>query len=206
MTTPAVSGGGGIPAPPPPPPSLPQMSSALPPSQKCAIVECPNPRYVDPSGTVHECCGITHAMEHQRRLALMQRKSTYLVFMRIVYPSRLFLATICGRNKHLIIATDLISCGAIIELMLEGVWCGEFLFPGLPKYLDVLCRYDLLWIILSFSNTYTVETNQQVVKGVTHCYLPECNLPTWPFMNYCGRTHAQQGKQRNLPRKKFLSL
>ena len=53
----------------------PQFSSGavLPPSQKCAIVECPNPRYVDESGTVHECCGITHAMEHQRRLALMQR-------------------------------------------------------------------------------------------------------------------------------------
>ena len=80
MTTPVACGGGGISAPPPPPPpSLPQMSSALPPSQKCAIVECPNPRYVDPSGTVHECCGITHAMEHQRRLALMQRKSAYIV-------------------------------------------------------------------------------------------------------------------------------
>ena len=47
-------------------------SAVLPPSQKCAIVECPNPCYVDESGTVHECCGITHAMEHQRRLALMQ--------------------------------------------------------------------------------------------------------------------------------------
>lgn len=70
MTT--TAGGGGISAPPPPP----QMSSALPPSQKCAIVECPNPRYVDESGTVHECCGITHAMEHQRRLALMQRRLT----------------------------------------------------------------------------------------------------------------------------------
>ena len=68
MTT--TAGGGGISAPPP------QMSSALPPSQKCAIVECPNPRYVDESGTVHECCGITHAMEHQRRLALMQRRLT----------------------------------------------------------------------------------------------------------------------------------
>ncbi len=77
MTTPAAAGVG-ISAPPPPLPG-PQMSSALPPgSQKCAIVECPNPRYVDESGTVHECCGVTHAMEHQRRLALMQRKFTVL--------------------------------------------------------------------------------------------------------------------------------
>ena len=72
MTIPAAAGVG-ISA-PPPPPLPPQMSSALPPLQKCAIVECPNPRFVDETGTVHECCGITHAMEHQRRLALMQRK------------------------------------------------------------------------------------------------------------------------------------
>ena len=53
-------------------------SSSLPADKKCAIVECPNPRYVDESGTVHECCGITHAMEHQRRLALMKRKLTWI--------------------------------------------------------------------------------------------------------------------------------
>ena len=52
----------------------------------------------------------------------------------------------------------------------------------------------------TIATTYA-ETNQQVVKGVTHCYLPECNRPTWPFMNYCGKTHADLGKQRNLPRK-----
>ena len=80
MTTPAAAGVG-ISAPPPPPSLPPQMSSALPPSQKCAIVECPNPRYVDETGTVHECCGITHAMEHQRRLALMQRKLIIIIFM-----------------------------------------------------------------------------------------------------------------------------
>ena len=58
-----------------PSPSVPPQSSSpnLPSSNKCAIAECPNPRYVDESGTVHECCGITHAMEHQRRLALMKR-------------------------------------------------------------------------------------------------------------------------------------
>ena len=58
--------------PPPPPPTLPPT---LPPSgiKKCAIPECPKACYVDPSGTVHECCGYTHAMEHQRRQALLQR-------------------------------------------------------------------------------------------------------------------------------------
>ena len=64
---------------PPPNGSLP-TSSALPPDKKCAIQECPNPRYVDESGTVHECCGLTHAMEHQRRLALMKRKLATLQF------------------------------------------------------------------------------------------------------------------------------
>ena len=72
MSSPAV--GAIFPSPPPPSPSSQAVSSALPPSQKCAIVECPYPRYVDESGIVHECCGITHAMEHQRRLALMQRE------------------------------------------------------------------------------------------------------------------------------------
>ena len=40
-----------------------------------------------------------------------------------------------------------------------------------------------------------------VVKGVTHCLLPECNNLVWPFMNYCGRSHADLGKQRGLQRK-----
>ena len=58
-----------------PPPPLPTPSLGLSPTMKCAIIECPNARYKDESGTVHECCGLTHAMEHQRRLALMKRKS-----------------------------------------------------------------------------------------------------------------------------------
>ena len=45
-----------------------------------------------------------------------------------------------------------------------------------------------------------LETNQQIVKGLTHCLLRECSNPTWPFENYCGRTHANIGKQRGLIR------
>ena len=41
----------------------------------------------------------------------------------------------------------------------------------------------------------------RVVKGVSHCLLPECNRITWPFMNYCSKTHAQIGKKRGLIRK-----
>lgn len=33
----------------------------------CAIEECCNPRYVDSNGTVHKCCGYSHAMELNRR-------------------------------------------------------------------------------------------------------------------------------------------
>ena len=57
--------------PPPPPPTLPPILPSG--AKKCAIPECPKACYVDPSGTVHECCGYTHAMEHQRRQALLQR-------------------------------------------------------------------------------------------------------------------------------------
>ena len=39
------------------------------------------------------------------------------------------------------------------------------------------------------------------MKGVTHCYLPSCDRPTWPFENYCGKTHADLGKKMGLPRK-----
>ena len=42
---------------------------------------------------------------------------------------------------------------------------------------------------------------QKIVKGVTHCLLPDCNRMTWPFMNYCSKTHAQQGKKMGLTRK-----
>jgi len=36
------------------------------------------------------------------------------------------------------------------------------------------------------------------VKGVTHCLLPGCSNPTWPFENYCGRTHAHLGRQQGI--------
>ena len=39
-----------------------------------------------------------------------------------------------------------------------------------------------------------------VIKGVTHCLLPECKKTAWPFENYCGRTHADIGKRRGLLR------
>ncbi len=38
----------------------------------------------------------------------------------------------------------------------------------------------------------------KMVKGVTHCLLPTCDKVTWPFMNYCGKTHAQQGMKMGL--------
>ena len=41
-------------------------------ARKCAIPECSLACYIDPSGTVHECCGFSHAME------LMRRKATEL--------------------------------------------------------------------------------------------------------------------------------
>lgn len=41
----------------------------VPGAQKCALVECPNPSYVDENGTVHKCCGQSHAKEHEYRLA-----------------------------------------------------------------------------------------------------------------------------------------
>ena len=59
-----------IPLPPPLPPTPSLAPSGVP---KCAIAECPRPTFVDESGQAHECCGYTHAMEHQRRLALLQR-------------------------------------------------------------------------------------------------------------------------------------
>ena len=59
----------------------PVQSPVVPTSRAtCAITECLKACYVDDSGTVHECCGITHAMEHQRRLALWQRKLTSCTF------------------------------------------------------------------------------------------------------------------------------
>lgn len=39
----------------------------------CAIEECKKPKFVDPSGTVHECCSYTHAMELARR-KIVRRK------------------------------------------------------------------------------------------------------------------------------------
>ena len=40
-----------------------------------------NPCFIDETGTVHECCGITHAMEHQRRTIIVQRKNNMLTII-----------------------------------------------------------------------------------------------------------------------------
>ena len=54
---------------------------------KCAIEECVNPCYVDDEGKVHECCGFIHAMEHQRRLAIMKRMTLlYMNEYHIITP------------------------------------------------------------------------------------------------------------------------
>ena len=57
--------------------AVPQVSSIKQPStsqkNKCAIEDCPRPCHVDANGTVHECCGYTHAMEHIRR-KMVERK------------------------------------------------------------------------------------------------------------------------------------
>lgn len=39
----------------------------------CALSDCNNPCHIDDNGTVHECCGFSHAMEHQRRLSLLKQ-------------------------------------------------------------------------------------------------------------------------------------
>lgn len=123
------------------PPGQPSGMGPVPPStvQKCAIQECPNPCYVDETGTVHECCGITHAMERQRRKAIEQRKG-----------------------------------------LKDCVHLQFFL----SKFI----------------------TEKQVIKGVTHCLLPECNQLVWPFKNYCGKSHADIGAQRGLARELEPSL
>ena len=104
----------------------------LPRTLKCALSECQNPCFVDETGTVHECCGITHAMEHQRRMTIVQRKNNMLTLC------------VCPTSES-------------------------------PKH-----------------------TEEEMVKGVTHCLLPECNQLVWPFKNYCGRSHADIGAQRQL--------
>ena len=58
------------------------------------------------------------------------------------------------------------------------------------------CAYK----IIAIQRLY-FPTEQQVVKGVTHCLLPECNQLVWPFKNYCGKSHADIGAQRGLARK-----
>ena len=49
--------------------------------QLCAIQECQKPCYVDESGTVHKCCGITRAREFQKE----NRTSGPRYLIKIVY-------------------------------------------------------------------------------------------------------------------------
>ena len=44
---------------------------------ECAIDECHLPCYVDANGTVHDCCGYTHAMELIRRQVISSKLCAY---------------------------------------------------------------------------------------------------------------------------------
>ncbi len=45
-----------------------------------------------------------------------------------------------------------------------------------------------------------------MVKGETHCLLPDCDEITWPFKNYCGRRHAVLGQQMGLKRNTIATI
>ena len=63
----------------------------------------------------------------------------------------------------------------------------------------------MLYIVKLFADCFKLSsfmhTEGQGIKGVTHCLLPECSRHTWPFENYCGKAHAEEGKRRGLMRK-----
>ena len=71
----------------------------------------------------------------------------------------------------------------------------------------IIYTYDICWIPTYFEyNIYIIYIlTGPIQKGITHCLLPECSLIVWPFMNYCGSTHADLGKQRGLMRKYLLT-
>ena len=52
----------------------------------------------------------------------------------------------------------------------------------------------------SYGYLINIEMAQPVVKGVTHCLLPDCNKLVWPFMNYCRKAHAEEGIKKGLKR------
>ena len=118
-----------------PPGQVPVAGPILPSgARKCAINECPNPCFIDEAGTVHECCGITHAMEHQRRKAIEQRKTIVYVAHTSIVMVVILLPYICrttgceGRDALPITRMQQISM-AIQELLWE-ITCGHWLSDG----------------------------------------------------------------------------
>ena len=61
---------------------------------------------------------------------------------------------------------------------------------------SVQCTCTVLDMLISVINTI-----ERKIKGVTHCYLPDCDRLTWPFENYCSRKDADLGKRMGLPHK-----
>lgn len=55
----------------------------------------------------------------------------------------------------------------------------------------------ILWQIIHTN----IGIGVNIVKGITHCLLSECDNLTWPFENYCGKTHASIGMDRGLSSK-----
>ena len=104
------------------------------------------------------------------------------------------------------VAEVVLFCGWSGSLVLHPgreifIWIWIKLTCTLSVHLLQLSTQSQLWCsVVTLVCFVLIETNQQIVKGLTHCLLPECSNPTWPFENYCGRTHANIGKQRGLIR------
>ena len=67
---------------------------------------------------------------------------------------------------------------------------------------DCLFKSKVHTTLLYCGNIHTnIGIGINIVKGITHCLLPECDNLTWPFENYCGKTHASIGMDRGLSSK-----
>jgi len=54
------------------------LCAVVPPDQQCILQGCKRPKYVEPSGKVHDFCGRYHAQEYARQQQQSQGSKTHL--------------------------------------------------------------------------------------------------------------------------------
>lgn len=168
----------------------------------CHLEGCLNRRHVEDNGVVHDCCCFSHAMELQRRKLVISSAKikgvTHCLLPdceKIVWPFMNY----CSKT-HAQVGVQL---GLIPEPGPSGgnseEKSGDTCY--LPGCSEPRCVEN--GVVYPFCTRYHADIAK--MKNITvpippeeKCIIPECDKRRYPEHPFCGKTHAEEGKTREI--------